>query len=486
MSAQGTGLIRHTTLYWIGNALNRLGAFVLLPVYTTFLSVEEYGALELLYSTNAILAVVLGAGLSHATLRFYFEYDEVSERNSVITTNLLVTLLSGIVGASLVILYSEQISMLIFGHEEYSLAIDILAVITVLELMSEIGFAYLRAREMSVSYVVIAFCKLLVQVPVTYYMLALKQGGIVGVLEANFVSVVAAWLILMGIVYRYCGVRINSRVVKPILRYSIPFAGSSVIWAVAGNADRYILNAFVSLEAVGIYGLAMKFASILAFFVVEPFKRSFGAYRFSVMKQDNAAEIQANITHYFFIVMSFMAFGIAIFTPEVLKLVSQPQYWSASDIVPLLLLGMVVEGLLYCYQTGILYSKATRHIFNISVIAFFMTIGFALVLVRMFGIWGASWSFVLTSLIVALLTLRVSQKLYPVAYKHKKDLLVIGVCCLFYFLQYYLLQGGLLVQITIKLVVAAALFAVLVMVDDDARYMYDTMRKYGLKKLSRA
>lgn len=485
MSGQGSSLIKHTTLYWIGNALNRVGAFILLPVYTTFLSVEEYGVLELLYSTNAILAVVLGAGLAHATLRFYFEYDDANLRYSVITTNLLIVFISGLTGAACVVFFSTEISNLIFDHDGYSRAIDVLATITILELMSEIGFAYLRAREMSFSYVVIAFFKLLVQVPITYYMLAIKAEGILGVLAANFISVLCAWMILMSIVYRHCGIRVNAAVVRPILHYSVPFAGSSIIWAVAGNADRYILNAFVSLEAVGIYGLAMKFATILEFFIVEPFRRSFGAYRFSVMKEENAAQIQANVTHYFFIIMCFMAFGIAIFTPDVLKLVARHDYWDAKDIVPLLLLGMAIDGLSYCYQTGILYSKKTRHIFNISGIAFFVTIGLTLVLVKMFGIWGASWSFVITAVIVALLTLRASQKLYYIGYKHKKDIVIIGICCLFYFLQYYIIQGGFFVQILAKMVISVSLLAVLIMVDEDARNMFDTARRYGLRRLVR-
>ena len=62
---------RHSAIYAIGNVLNRVGAFLLLPVYTNFLSTAEYGALELFYAVAIVISGVLSAGLSHATLRLF-------------------------------------------------------------------------------------------------------------------------------------------------------------------------------------------------------------------------------------------------------------------------------------------------------------------------------------------------------------------------------------------------------------------------------
>ncbi len=61
-------LFRHGGIYLVGNILNRVGAFLLLPLYTQHLPLAEYGVLEILYSTVAIISVLCAAGLSHTTL----------------------------------------------------------------------------------------------------------------------------------------------------------------------------------------------------------------------------------------------------------------------------------------------------------------------------------------------------------------------------------------------------------------------------------
>ena len=46
---------KHSYIYAIGNIINRIGAFLLLPVYTNYLTVGEYGALELFYGVSSVI-----------------------------------------------------------------------------------------------------------------------------------------------------------------------------------------------------------------------------------------------------------------------------------------------------------------------------------------------------------------------------------------------------------------------------------------------
>ena len=47
-------LVKNTFFYLIGNILGRLGAFLLLPLYTTHLSPEKFGILELVARASAL------------------------------------------------------------------------------------------------------------------------------------------------------------------------------------------------------------------------------------------------------------------------------------------------------------------------------------------------------------------------------------------------------------------------------------------------
>src|SRR3990172_547311 len=96
-------LFKHVSIYTIGNALNRGGAFILIPLYTRYLLPGEYGMLELFYALTTVLSSFLSIGFAHATLRFYFEFDSLEDRNAVVSTSLVS---SFVISASGVLLIS--------------------------------------------------------------------------------------------------------------------------------------------------------------------------------------------------------------------------------------------------------------------------------------------------------------------------------------------------------------------------------------------
>ena len=99
---------RHSAIYAIGNAMNRLGAFVLLPLYTHYLSAAEYGTLEVFYAISSVVSGILSVGIAHATLRFYFECTNDSERQALVCTNLIASTLISLVGVSILWLFGPN------------------------------------------------------------------------------------------------------------------------------------------------------------------------------------------------------------------------------------------------------------------------------------------------------------------------------------------------------------------------------------------
>ena len=64
-----------TVLYAIGTFLQRIGALILVPLYTSVLIVSEYGALETIMVTLQTFTILINLGLSNALVRFYSECD---------------------------------------------------------------------------------------------------------------------------------------------------------------------------------------------------------------------------------------------------------------------------------------------------------------------------------------------------------------------------------------------------------------------------
>ena len=65
-------LLKHSAVYGTGTVMGKLVGFIMLPIYTRFLTPEDYGTYQLLVFTSNIISMVIAVGISHAVLRFYY------------------------------------------------------------------------------------------------------------------------------------------------------------------------------------------------------------------------------------------------------------------------------------------------------------------------------------------------------------------------------------------------------------------------------
>ena len=69
------GAARDIVFFGLGMVLVKSLGFLLIPIYTRFLSVADYGALALLVITLQLLSFIFLFGISTASMRYYFDHD---------------------------------------------------------------------------------------------------------------------------------------------------------------------------------------------------------------------------------------------------------------------------------------------------------------------------------------------------------------------------------------------------------------------------
>lgn len=423
---------KHSAIYAIGNALNRVGAFLLLPIYTNFLSTAEYGVIELFYAVAIVILSVLSVGLSHATLRFYFDYDDEGSRRALVSTNLLASLVLGAFGAGVIALWHSEIARMLFPNADYSRGMLLILLSLVFQLSSEICEAYVRARENSLLFVVISAIRLLVQLVANSLLVVVFNAGVEGVLLGNLCAVAAGWAILFIYTTRHCGFAFHMDKLLPVLRYSSPFLLTTIVGIVAGNIDRFLINGMLTLQALGIYALATKFSRLLSELISEPFNRAYGAFRFSVMDTPDAAAIQARLVRYLLAGASVLGLGILFFTRDLLVVMSHRDFWPAADILPLLVLAAIINAVSYPVQSGILFKKRSDEIFYIGVANALVRAVGGFALISWFGLLGACASVLLSATLNLVLTDRIAQRFFPVSYEFRRLAGIVLLGLLFY------------------------------------------------------
>src|SRR5262249_19938531 len=95
-------LSKHTFTYAAAEQLSRIAGFLLVPLFTKYLSESDYGTKELLGVTLAVLAQIAGIGITAAMARHYFDGATPEEKRRVVSTTwITVAIVAGALALSL-------------------------------------------------------------------------------------------------------------------------------------------------------------------------------------------------------------------------------------------------------------------------------------------------------------------------------------------------------------------------------------------------
>lgn len=450
MNSEFKRFFKHTSVYFIGNALNRLGIFLLLPVYTRYLTPGEFGTLELVFVTVAILRTFLGMRFGHATLRFYYEYDNEVDRKKHISTSFIAITFWSLLLTLLFISFSETFSRFVYGNETYSMLFVVGFIVMFFEVVSEVAFAFLRAREQSLIYVIISLVHMVLRVALNIYIVIFLEKGVVGILTGNMIGSSVVWFVLCLIVIKYSGIQFDRSKIKNLFKYSFPLLVAILPALILKNSDRIFLSKYASLEAVGIYALSMRFGIALRSFIIEPFQLGFGPYRFSIMKKENAKEIYAKFLTYFFYVVVFAGLFVSLLSREVIELMASESFRSTYKVIPHIILAIVLGGVIYILQTGILIQKKTIYMPYISIICAVFHVTILFILVPLYGIYGAAYSFIVTTCISMVITFKFSQHCYSIRFEYGRLFKIMITAFVLFFLALFTEGFGYYERILMK------------------------------------
>ena len=148
-------LARHGSVYGLATLLHRMISFIMLPIYTRYLSPADYGVLELIYLTTNIIAMVIGLRIEAAVSRFYFDYEDLEERNKVISTG---TVGYGMIAGGLILAmipFSGFMATHILDQPDQGALFTIAIITLAVGILEPIGYAWLRVTHRSFTLMIV-------------------------------------------------------------------------------------------------------------------------------------------------------------------------------------------------------------------------------------------------------------------------------------------------------------------------------------------
>jgi O-antigen/teichoic acid export membrane protein len=443
-------LLKHGSVYSLGNILNKAVGFLLIPFYTHYLTTADYGTLELLDLSVSLIGLLLNMWMNASLVRHYYEYEDTGNRNEVVSTALIATTTAAAIVAVFGLFWAREISHLVLKSPEFFRLVQVIACNLFFTCLNSVSFSYLRARQRSSSIVTMNTVSLVVGLGLNIYFLAVMKTGVIGILLGSLISNILVTTVLTVMTVRQVGIHFNSSKFRALAAFGLPLIMTSFSAFELNFADRFFLQHYSNVSTVGVYALGYKFGYMLSFLLIQPFMMIWGARMYEVAKREDAGALFSRIAGYFTLLMCVVALGMSLVIKEVISFIAPPQFQGAYKVVPLVALSYLFYGISYYFQSGVYISKKTHYLGLMGVICAVANIGLNFLLIPRFAAMGAAWATALSFFLMAVLAYVFSQRAYHIPYALSKVFVPLGAAVGAYCLATFIDAGSVAVSLMLK------------------------------------
>jgi O-antigen/teichoic acid export membrane protein len=426
IAARMKELARHSAIYGLGSLVSRFIAVLLLPVYTRYLSPADYGLIETLIALSAILTVLLAAGVKSAFFRFYFDEKDHAGQLRVIRTSFWFTMVMATVGLAVGELLAGPISELLFDTSSHANLVRA----TFIGLWAHVNYeqvtSLFRVEQRSVAYLIATLINLGLTVGATLLLVVYWDVGPIGVIVGNFTGTLIVYLGLLAYRREQLGLEWDRGLLREMNRFGMPLVPSALFLWVLNFSDRFFLVKLSGPREVGLYSIGVRMASGIIL-LLAAFRTAWPAFAYSIEDDDEAKRTYSFVLTYIVVVTSWMALGLGVLAPWLVRLLTTPAFYSAERVVAPLAFAAAAFGAYMVVVIGIGRVRKTRSNWVVTGAACVLNIGLNLLLIPPYGMIGAA-----IATIGAYVTLFVgmawrAQRVYPVPYQWRRVATASGV-----------------------------------------------------------
>jgi len=441
--------LKHSFIYGTGALLSKIVGFLLIPLYTRYLTTSDYGVLELLDLTSTIVSIFISMRIGSAVIRFYYDSADELEQKKVVSTSYMATFAS----ALLVILFSQifsiRLSSLIFDTNVYDKYFKLVFMATALSLISSVPEAYLMARKQSIFYTIISLMTLSSYLIFNIYFIVFLKMGILGILYSSVITKIFNSSVLSFYCITKNSLFFSFTKFKSMLKFSLPLIPANVGTFILNYADRFILQKLATTAEVGIYALGYKFGYMLPVLVMGPINMIWVPQMFELASKSDKKTIEKMFT-YIMLILIFCGLGLILLTKDAIRIMATPPFYPAYKVVSFVVLGYIFRGMASFFWDGIMIAKKTIYI-GISVfISALSNILLNILLIPQFRAMGAAYSTAISFFIMFVLIFYFCQRVYSIKCEWGRISKIAVVSLFIFFLNQWIVLHPVLLSLLFK------------------------------------
>jgi O-antigen/teichoic acid export membrane protein len=409
MSTNKKLLFRNISVYTIGSIVTQSLSVLLVPIYSKYLSTEDYGILSSMGLLSQVIFIFVTFNLSKSLYRCYWDYKTEYEKKVFFGTILIsIFVLTTISIGGLFILnnYIARVYKSIPFYPYYMLML-----LTIyLKPYYDILAIYYRIREESKKFLYFSLSYFIVNILLILFLVIVKNGGAAGSLLASFFTNVIFLVLSITIFKNKVVLIFDPSVLKNALAYSLPLIPNAIAYWVVNLSDRIIIERYFSLSEVGIYSMGYKLAGVLGI-LTTGFFTAYHPMFLRIANSDNKdSGLLFSINKIFIIGSIILTAILFIYSENITDLIIDSKFHSSYQIFRIIIVSNMIAIISSLSNLSLGQDKKMKSIMLIGVSGALLNILLNFLLIPIYGMYGAGYATVITFSFISIVTYYIAKK----------------------------------------------------------------------------
>ncbi len=446
-------LLKNTSVYTLGNILPQIANLILLPIYTDYLPPEEYGIYVSIMMISSILVIFYTMALERSLNRLYYDYDNETERKKLLGTVSIM-----------LIICATFFLILFFGFQSYSRYIfksiptkpyfQLSFLIAYGTAFLQLPLTYFRIKHKAGKFIALNLTQFIINAGLSLYFIIVLDYGAEGLLSAQMISYGILIPVFIYVIIKHFTLTFNRKYALSVLAFSVPMVPSLLAAWVINLSDRIFIENYLSVKEVGIYSLGYQIAMLVAILSGSLFSAYNPVfYELASDKKQNNKALLKEYNHLILLVISIIAFGIALFAKEVISILFPEEYETAYKITIYVSVAYWVSSASGLLNLFIYQNKKTLQLMFFMLISAGINIGLNFILIPQLQSTGAALSTIITFIVFFVMKFFYAQKQFFIPFKYDKIFYVLFFAISFILIFEYISTNNVFADIFIKTIV---------------------------------
>ncbi|MAP55556.1 oligosaccharide flippase family protein [Altibacter sp.] len=379
---QGKSILKNTLIYAIGNFGSKALTFLLLPLYSFYLTKDEFGTYDLIIVSINLLAPIITLQTSEAIYRWLLEAkDDTGKQARIIFHGL--TIITAIAAVFFVVYYVLTF-FIDFRYTGYFAGMLLLS--CYLPFLQKILRGLGKTKVFAASGILYTVSFL----GCTILFLAVLKMGLESLLLASIISgLVTITFVIYNLSWKgvFSNNRFNKSEMREMIGYSLPLVPNAVSWWLINAADKYLIVLILNIQANGIYAVSTRFPAVVTL-VNSIFLLAWQDHGISVKEdKENTAFFSKLFDKFITLELTLVIFLISI-SYYLVRYLIDPVYLEAWKYLPFLFIGVAFQAFASYVGVGYQRAKRTKHIFTTSLAGGIVNIAISLLLLKHIGLYA--------------------------------------------------------------------------------------------------